>query len=71
MAQNTWINVTLNLNAANIPDKTNIAGNVAVGAGSAAGNFTASWDSAVVTNLNSWDSCVAAARARAIAAGLT
>ncbi len=69
MAQNTWLNVTVNKNAANIPDKTSIV-NVVVGGGSAANDMTVSWDSAVVTNLNTWDSVIATARQRAVASGL-
>lgn len=70
MAQNTWLNATVSKNAAKIPDKADIIDTV-VGGGSAANDMTVSWDSAVVTNLNTWDSVIAAARKRAIAAGLT
>lgn len=70
MAQNTWLNATVNKDAAKIPDKVDIVNSV-VGGGSAANDMTISWDSAVVTNLNTWDSVVATARRRAIAAGLT
>lgn len=70
MAQNTWLNVTVNKDAAKIPDKVDIVNSV-VGGTAAANDMTISWDSAVVTNLNTWDSVVATARRRAIAAGLT
>ena len=70
MAQNTWLNVTVNKDAALIPDTTNIVNSV-VGGGAAANDLTISWDSAVVTNLNTWDSAVALARLRAIGGGLT
>ena len=70
MAQNTWLNATVNKDAASIPDKADIV-NAVVGGTAAANDMTISWDSAVVTKLNTWDSVVATARRRAIAAGLT
>lgn len=69
MAQNTFLNATVNKNAAKIPDKADIIDTV-VGGTAAASDMTVSWDSAVVTNLNTWDSVIATARRRAAAAGL-
>lgn len=68
MAQNTWINATSDKSAASTP-----AGNqhhAVSGGTSASGDFTISYDSAVVTSLNVFDSLVAAARLRAQGAGL-
>lgn len=65
MAINTWVNVTLSGGAPNQPDRAdhkNIGG-----PGTAdGGNFTAAFDSAVITRMTLYDS--AAATARAIAA---
>ena len=78
MAQDTWINVTAGLNVSKVPDLggvpnvENVGGayNTAAGGTAAAGNFTVSFDSAVVTTLSIWDACVATARRRAIGGGL-
>jgi hypothetical protein len=68
MAQNIWINATADKSAATAPSGK---GNHAIAGGaSASGDFTISYDSAVVTNLNMFDSLVMAARLRAIGAGL-
>ena len=69
MAQNTWINVVLNANAANIPDLADHV-HAVVGGTAAANDVTVSFDSAKVTKLSILDSAYAAARKRAAGAGL-
>ncbi len=66
MAQNQFINLTVDGNAANKADIANIRHSGGQGA-SASGDFTISWDSAKVTNLNILKSAVQ--QALAIAAG--
>lgn len=68
MAQNIWINATADKAAASTPDS--LHRHSVSGGGSASGDFTISYDSAVVTNLNMFDSLTKAARLRAISAGL-
>lgn len=68
MAQNTWINLGADKSAASTPDNTHH--HSVSGGASASGDFTVSYDSAVVTNLNIFDSLVRAARQRVIAGGL-
>lgn len=68
MAQNTWINLTTAKSTASAPDSGDHHG---VSGGSAAsGDFTVSFDSAVVTNLNIFDSLVRSVRLRLAGAGL-
>lgn len=68
MAQNTWINLGADKSAASTPDGNHH--HTVAGGTSASGDFTISYDSAVVTNLNVFDSLVKAARLRAMAGGL-
>lgn len=68
MAQNTWLNATADKAVATAP--TNEGHHGISGGTSASGDFTISYDSAVVTNLNVFDSLVRAARLRAQASGL-
>lgn len=68
MAQNTWINLGADKTAATKSDGE--GRHTAAGGTSASGDFTISYDSAVVTNLNIFDSLVRAARLRAMAGGL-
>lgn len=68
MAQNTWINLGADKSSATTPPDSHH--HSAAGGTSASGDFTVSYDSAVVTNLNMFDSLVRAARQRAIAGGL-
>ena len=68
MAQNTWINATADKSSATTPAGSHH--HTVVGGTSASGDFTVSYDSAVVVNLNMFDSLVSTARLRAIAAGL-
>lgn len=67
MAQNTWINITADKGAR--PDHTSDRHD-AKGGTAASGDLTISYDSAVITNLGLFDTAVAAARFRAMAAGL-
>ena len=69
MAQNTFLNSVADKNAANKPDRQN-HGHSSNVAGAAAGDFTISFDNAVVTKLNTFDSLVASVRQIAIATGL-
>jgi len=62
MAQNQWINVTLDPSATKKVDKSDHK-NTASQAGSATGSLTISFDSAVITNMTLFNSCVDAARA--------
>lgn len=66
MAQNQFINLTVDGNASNRMDIANIKHSGGQGA-AAAGDFTISWDSAKITNLNVLKSAVQ--QALAIAAG--
>jgi len=66
MAQNQFINITVDANAANKTDIGNIRHSGGPAAAAAA-DFTISWDSAKVTNLNVLRSAVA--HAMNIAAG--
>lgn len=68
MAQNAWINAAADKAAASNP--TGNHHHVVSGGTSASGDFTVSYDSAVVTSLNVFDSLVRAVRQRAIAGGL-
>lgn len=68
MAQNTWINLGADKSAASKPDGE--GHHTANGGTSASGDFTISYDSAVVTSLVMFDSLVRAARLRAQAGGL-
>lgn len=68
MAQNTWINASADKAAASSPG--NLRHHTVTGGTSASGDFTVSYDSAVVTSLNMFDSLVQAARQRAMGAGL-
>ena len=68
MAQNIWINAGADKSSATTPDS--LHRHSVSGGASASGDFTISYDSAVVTNLNMFDSLVKAARLRAISAGL-
>lgn len=68
MAQNTWINATADKSSASTPSGSHH--HAVAGGTSATGDFTISYDSAVVVNLNMFDSLVSAARSRAMAAGL-
>lgn len=68
MAQNTWINASADKSAASTPD--NLHHHAVSGGTSASGDFTISYDSAVVSSLNVFDSLVRSARLRAIAGGL-
>lgn len=61
MAQNQFVNVTIDPSAAKKPDAANHI-HVAGQAGSASSNMTISIDSAVVTSLTLLDSMYAAAR---------
>ncbi len=68
MAQNTWINATADKSAGSTQDSLHhhsIAGGT-----SASGDFTVSYDSAVVASLAIFDSLMKQARQRAIAGGL-
>lgn len=69
MAQNSWINVTADKAAANRPSPNSHV-HSAAGGTAASGDFTVSYDSAVVTNIAIFDTLIAAARLRAIAGGL-
>lgn len=69
MAQNTFINVVLNANAASIPDLADHVHTVAGGT-AAANDVTLSFDSAKVTKLSVADSAYAAVRKRLAAGGL-
>ncbi len=66
MAQNQFINLTVDGNAANKTDIANIRHSGGQGA-SASGDFTVSWDSTKITNLNLLRSAVQ--QAMVIAAG--
>lgn len=68
MAQNIFINVGADKSAATTHESQHH--NTASGGTSASGDFTVSYDSAVVTSLNVFDSLMKTARQRAIAAGL-
>lgn len=61
MAQNQWINVTIDPSASKKADKSDHK-NTTAQAGAAASNFTISFDSAVITNMTLFNSCVDAAR---------
>lgn len=68
MAQNVFINVGADKSAATTHEGQHH--NSVSGGTSASGDFTVSYDSAVVTNLNVFDSLMKTARLRAMAAGL-
>lgn len=68
MAQNTWINLGADKSTASKPDGE--GHHTASGGTSASGDFTISYDSAVVTSLSIFDSLVRAARLRAMGGGL-
>lgn len=69
MAQDTWVNVTADLSAANRPSPNSHV-HTAKGGPAASSDFTISYDSAKVTGIAIFDTLVAAARLRAIAGGL-
>lgn len=68
MAQNTWINAGADKSASKTPDDYHH--HTVSGGTSASGDFTISYDSAVVSTIAVFDSLVRAARQRAIAGGL-
>jgi len=68
MAQNMWINLTAAKSSSSNPDGCDR--HPVSGGAAASGDFTISFDSAVVTNLNTFDSLVRAARLRVAGAGL-
>jgi hypothetical protein len=68
MAQNTWINMAADKSSATTTDGGHH--HAVSGGSSALGDFTISYDSAVVTNLNMFDTLVRAARLRAAGSGL-
>lgn len=60
MAQDRWINITLDANVASKPDRANDRHGQALGA-SAAGDLTISFDTSKFTSLSLFRSAVAAA----------
>lgn len=68
MAQNTFINATADKSSSSTPDSLHY--HKVSGGTSASGDFTISYDNAVVTTLNQFDSLVRQIRQRAIGAGL-
>lgn len=66
MAQNTWINCAADKAAATAPSPHHAVS----GGASASGDFTISYDSAVVTSLNVFDGLVRTVRQRVVGAGL-
>ncbi len=69
MAQNTWLNITIDPAATRRPNPTSHVHTI-VSAGAAASDMTISFDSAVVTNLATFDTAVAQCRSRAMGGGL-
>lgn len=69
MAQNTWVNVTIDAAASRKVDNADHRHTVAGGT-AAANDLTISWDSAKITSLSILDSAYASARQRAAAGGL-
>lgn len=70
MAQNTFINVTLDPGAAT-KDPSQHQHKIAGSLTTSAGDLTLSYDSAKITTLNLLDSAFRAARLRAIGSGLS
>lgn len=70
MAQNIWINVTADKTIVNNPNAGRHGGSTVAGGASASGDFTISYDNAVITTLNTFDSLVRSVRARLAASGL-
>lgn len=68
MAQNIWINAVADKATAQTQD--NLHHHTVTGGASASGDFTVSFDNAVVTTLAAFDSLIRQVRQRAIAAGL-
>lgn len=68
MAQNTWINIAGDKAAATKKDGDE--NHTVSGGAAAAGDFTVSYDSAVVTTLHVYDTMARAARARVVSSGL-
>jgi len=68
MAQNTWINITADKAVTTKTDGDH--SHTVSGGTSASGDFTVSYDNAVVTKLSVYDTLARAARQRAIAGGL-
>lgn len=69
MAQNTWLNITVDPAASRRPNPTGHQHTI-VGGTAAAGDMTISFDSAVVTTLAIFDTAVAQCRNRAMGGGL-
>ena len=61
MAINNWATVVLDPAATSKADRADHR-NTGQAAGADGGNFTAAWDSAVITTMTKWDSCMATAR---------
>jgi hypothetical protein len=65
MAQDRFINVTLDKGAAKKPDIANHSNDVSQGATAAASDFSISFDSTKINSMNALESCLRSIRASA------